>query len=186
MSRRFDSTSYLADWRAWGRFPPIHDDIYQAVAEHAEGQVFLDLCCSTGLLGERIRRGIRDAVVVGVESDPAAIRHGQLAGINFPVLELQLTDETLPRFREFLAEHRVTTLVARRCIPELCHGRGEFGHHLVATLASAGVREVFLQGRTWSHRSVNSFSSVILEMELFESHFRLCRRDGQVAWLKRA
>lgn len=183
---RFDSPEHLVAWQNTGRFPWIHDAMYAFVAEHVEGSVFLDLCCSTGLMGERIRRRVRGARVVGVESDRRAIAAARSAGITFPILELRLGCDTLARFREFVAEHGVQVVLARRCIPELCGGKTDgFGPQLVAALAGAGVKEVVLQGRVDSTRAVNQYRNVEAEIRLFAAAYKLATRRGQIALVKK-
>jgi len=56
---------------------------------------------------------------------------------------------------------------------------------LVKTLYSAGITEIFLQGRAKTSRATNAYSCIDREIELLSSHYRLIEQDGQVAYMVR-
>jgi hypothetical protein len=71
-------------------------------------------------------------------------------------------------------EHEgVTTVVARRCFPELWDALGAPEWPiLVAGLAEAGVRRVVLEGRKVSHRTVHPLGCATQEVAALAPVFR--------------
>ncbi|WP_416565068.1 hypothetical protein [Nocardia testacea] len=119
---RYDSAEHLYDWQRNGRFPKIHDDIYNLVRSEVgpEDGAVLDLGSSTGLLTRRLEQAGFD--VVGIEADANAIEAGRTAGTyagSVPVRHWMLTPNQLPEFGIFLRSARIKTVVARRVLPEL-------------------------------------------------------------------
>ncbi|MFI5778681.1 hypothetical protein [Nocardia sp. NPDC051570] len=178
---RFDSAEHLYDWQRSGRFPRIHDDIYNLIRSEvspADGPV-LDLGSSTGLLARRLHRA--QFVVHAVEADATAIDAGRTAGTygpNMPVRHWMLTPGQMPEFGEFLRENGVTVVVARRVLPELDNA-GVTPELLGATLAKAGVRHTFLEGRAPRQGSRHRLSSVNDEIAGFDERWQATTFDGK-------
>jgi hypothetical protein len=71
---RFDSQERIDLWRSTGKFPQIHDTLFNYVISRMNGDVVLDLCGSTGLLSRRfISAGIP---AVGVEGEQESVEKG--------------------------------------------------------------------------------------------------------------
>lgn len=182
-SRRFDSTDYTDTFKRLGAFPQIHGAIYQLIAEELTGSSVLDLCCSTGLLGERIRTGLK-VKVCGVDRDVGALLAGEAAGVAMPVIAMPIVPAAMPGLIAWVKLHGVDTLVARRCFPELFGDDHFFGRLMAAALRGAGVREVFLQGRQPTPGATTTLPTVYREAELFEGSYRVVRAVGQCIYMK--
>jgi SAM-dependent methyltransferase len=179
----FDSAERLALWRATGRFPNIHDALYALIRENLEGRRVLDLCCSTGLLGERIRVGCR-AAACGLDADREALDRGTEAGISYPRLAVTLGRATLPAVVAWLARRKVDTVVARRCLSELCAHDPGFGPVLAAAFADLGVRELFIQGRQKMSTATHPIPDVDAEIRLVDGPYRVVEKRGECAYLR--
>lgn len=184
---RFDDQSYLDDWRAHRRFPQIHDDIYQMAAEELTGTSAVDLCCNIGLLGQRLHEGLGLAVC-GIEMDRSALDRGTAAGLTYERLELKLTPTSLPAALDFLQAHRVTVLVARRCLSEIFVGHKTDGWPGVfaRALKEIGIKEAVIQGRAPTSVATHEWPNVEAEISglTMGGSFRLVRKVGQCAYLK--
>ena len=87
---RFSDKEYLEDWRDNGVFPKIHNDIYTLFGTTWMNDSVCDLCCSTGLLGQRVKEGF-GLDVCSIEGDLKWIERGRKYGINIPCLNLYIT-----------------------------------------------------------------------------------------------
>lgn len=180
-ANRYDSTAYLEAYRDAKEFPKIHDDLFGLVRDYGVRCNALDLCCSIGLLGQRLidHLGIN---CIGVEGYLISSREGPEYGVMMPVYELKVTMETLPQFFSILKEHQVETLVARRCISEIFPGPDTpLAHAFVAGLKEAGVKHVFLQGRQVSANSNHPMFSIDQEVHAFKGPYNLIEQFGQFA-----
>lgn len=171
MSNRYDADVYLAEFSRCGRFPAIHDTIVGLVADRLRGSRVLDLCCSTGLLGERLRRLQVADHVFGVDEDMDAIRKGQQAGVRIEFVRLSVKAATLPDLASLVRSNGITAVVARRCLPELLGGLPELDGPFADTLADAGVCEIFLEGRVVGPRAVNRLKSIDDEVRAMSGRF---------------
>ena len=187
---RYDSENHLTAWRDTGRFPAIHDPLWNLIGEESQGQVFLDLCCSTGLLGTRILTVLKRPCI-GIEADAAAIQLARQHGIPLPMTELRLGVPTLDQFMELVETAGVQTILARRCIPEL-FGYGprileEFVHQFTGGIARRGVCELFIEGRKPTARATHPIPDLDTEIRVvcLSGHFRVSRRSGDCAYLER-
>lgn len=160
MSNRFDSDEYLTAWKDRGQYPAIHGPLWQLFNEESKATSCLDLCCSTGLFGTRILN-VLGLPCVGVEGHADTVSKAQAVGVPLTVYVLKVEPSTLPELDRIVRKHHVDTVIARRCFPELLAGSGKaadesFAESLATTLAVAGVRQIFHQGRQVSARSANS------------------------------
>ncbi|RJO69790.1 class I SAM-dependent methyltransferase [Nocardia panacis] len=171
---RFDSAEHLYDWQRSGRFPRIHDDIYNLIRSEvspSDGPV-LDLGSSTGLLARRLQHA--RFAVHAVEADANSIDAGRTAGTygpNVPVRHWMLTPGQMPEFGEFLANAGITIVVARRVLPEL-DDAGVTPELLGETLANAGVSHLFLEGRAPRQDAKHRLRSVSDEVAGLETDWR--------------
>lgn len=184
MSLRFDSTEHLDAWKATGRFPAIHDDLFNLIATEATGTSFLDLCCSTGLLAQRLADKLPGVAACGVDADVDAVLAGAEAGIKVPVLTMKVELKSLDSLLQWIRDNRVTVLVARRCFPELFGHDHDLARAFSKGIHALGVTEVFLQGRVPVAGAKNSLASVLDEVQLLDHDYRLSFAHGQLAYLK--
>lgn len=164
---RYDSPDHLATWSATGRFPAIHDAIAQVAAVEMTGRRVLDLGCSYGLLGGRLMsKGLAD-FALGVDTDLDVMDAGLAAGLPVEYRQIKVDFTTIDALVSLISEHRIDVLVARRIMPELFGDNLPLGVSFGIKLASAGVREVLLEGRVQTSAAVNALSSVDKEVGLF-------------------
>jgi len=163
---RFDDTGYLDAWRDDGVYPKIHDELFRLVRRTPPTGPVLDLCCSTGLLAQRINDELR-VPAVGIDSDDRAITGAVAAGVKVPLLTCTLRGD-LAAFKDVLATYEVTGIVARRCFPELFGSRAgldrEFLGIFKTALAEAGVTQLWLQGRQAHRHATNALPSITHEV----------------------
>lgn len=179
---RYDTQDRLEEWKARGTFPKIHDALFALVVEEARGASFCDLCCSIGLLGQRILEKVPGSRVVGVEMDTDALLRGTAAGIRVPRHQLKVTPETVERFAAILRENGVTVLVARRCLSEL-FAADQRGEWFTEAVLAAGVREFFIQGRQVVPNATHPVPDVRAEIACLGQGLKVRILRGECAYL---
>ena len=185
---RFNSQEHLDTWKRTGQFPFIHDDLFSLIANYSREAQFMDLCCSTGLLGRRVVESDHSATCVSVDGDALAMNAAVQAGVfdynhrMTPVVRrLEDTASLVSLFRE----HTVRAIIARRCLPELFGDDLALGKEFAQLAYVRGVREIFLEGRVRVSEPVNALSCVEKEMELFTGLYRPARRHEECVMLAR-
>jgi hypothetical protein len=174
---RFDGQEYLDAYMAKGTYPAIHTPIVRLVRDHFSGTRILDLCSSTGLLAAQLAERF---TVFAIEGNADAIARGVEAGTYSGVVYRQkrLAPDAIPWLAEFIREHRIQGVVARRALPEL-DDAGISPGHLGVVLHNAGAFELFIEGRVESARSTHRLSSVERELlELRRAGWYQSKRDG--------
>lgn len=195
---RFNSTQHVEQFAQGRGYPKIHDNIFNLIAETWRGGSFVDVCCSTGLLGQRLidKLGV---MCVGVEGDLEAIGNGKQHGIHMSLHHVLLDVDTLGLFSRILDMHQVNTVVMRRCVSELfakgmplgvgntvqTELKADFAVKFVDTLLGAGVNEIYLQGRAESVSSKHVIPNVDAEIKFFLPHYSVIAKRGQCAYLRR-
>lgn len=188
---RYNDPSHHATWKAGKGFPKIHDAIYQTLAKHLKagtaGPVtptrFCDLCCSIGLLGQRILEGAPGRYVVGVEGLAASVTAARGAGITYPILNQKITPATLPEFARWLQIHKVEVLVARRCLSELFAEDARWGPRFWSACVASGVRMAVIQGRAPCGNPTHPIPDVDKEIAVLGHGARVVEKVGQCAVL---
>lgn len=183
---RYDSQERLDLWARTGRFPSIHDTLAAFVAARVrEPRGFLDLCCSTGLLGQRIKSMFPDAAVVGVDADAGAIGRGTCAGVSVPLVLAQIEPGTFQRLGAIMREHGVTVVVARRCLSELFANAPGCGDALSSALQAYGAREMFVEGRMRMARASHPYPHIDAELAELNAtgSWKLVARHRECAYL---
>jgi hypothetical protein len=175
---RYDAVEYLRAFRDAGRFPAIHNELFALILSEGRGAKFLDLCCSTGLLGERLARFYGASFVLGVDSDADALAAAREHGVRIQLQEMKISPECMGELGAVIHEHGITSVVARRCLPEIMGPWPEYDRVLAITLADAGVREVFIEGRVKTMRAVNRLSDVEKEAQVLASRYQVSNRRG--------
>jgi len=195
---RFNSVQHTEAFAAGRGFPKIHDNIFNLIAETWTGGSFIDVCCSTGLLGQRLidKLGV---MCCGLEGDAEAIANGKEHGVSMFIYQLLLDDRSLGGFSRILRDHDVNTVVMRRCVSELfakgmplgvgntvqTELKPEFAAQYVDALLGAGVNEIYLQGRAESASSKHIIPNVEAEIEFFLPQYSVRVKRGQCAYLRR-
>jgi len=175
-SNRFDSIEYLKAFQVSGRFPAIHDDIFALIISEGHGCRFLDLCCSTGLLAQRLMKFGGAMFAMGVDGDERAIKAGVEHGVTVPMALLNIGPDTLPELTQIIGANGISAVVARRCLPELLGERPEMDRPFADALAAGGAKEVFIEGRVKTARAVNRLCDVEKEAAAIASRYRVANR----------
>jgi hypothetical protein len=187
---RYNDPSHFARWKTDGTFPKIHDALAALMDKHlprADPDTptrFLDLCCSIGLLGQRIRETRPGSTVVGVEGLRASIEQARAAGITYPILHLMVTRESLPLFAGYVGQHRVEVIVARRCLCEIFGKDQSWARLFLATVKARGVRYLSVQGMAPAANSVHPLPSIAEEVALFGPDVEVMALVAQCAILR--
>lgn len=181
---RFDDEFYLQDYTTNRRFPKIHDDIFNLIANRGQGCSALDLCGNHGMLGQRIIDLLGIPCVV-VEGHYPAIVMATNYGTSIPKYLLRVGKDTYPDLAGIIKEHEVDTLVARRCISELFKNVEDPDRFLwVEMLAKSGIKEVFLQGRAPTKLATHPIPNVEAEIKCFPDLYKVRFQQGQLAYLR--
>jgi hypothetical protein len=177
---RFSSVEHLETWKKTGAFPEIHAPICNFIAETADGSRFMDLCACFGLLGTRLAKLLK-VKVTGVEGNLDFVNQATAAGIPIDLVTLRVTRDTLPRLVEIIETNGIKVIVARRAMPELW-GEDLAGGSLFADqIRSAGVQEIYLEGRAKTSNAVNALASIDQEINLMSKSYKICQRRGSMA-----
>jgi hypothetical protein len=155
MARRYDDQEYLDLWVSDGEYPKIHNRMFDGVRQEfpppSKDLVFLDLCCSTGLLGAHLRE--LGYGVAFADGDEQAVVRGKAAGTygSDPLWFGQITMDTVESLGGFMAESGVTDVAARRCLCVLSNvvPLDVFGR----VFADAGAKRLLLEGQVISSRA---------------------------------
>jgi hypothetical protein len=181
---RFDDEFYLKDYTDNHRFPKIHDDLFVLISNRMSGHSCLDLCGNHGLLGQRLIDEL-DVACVLVEGHKPAIEMAERYETSVPKVHLRISRETYPDLARIIQEHKVTVLVARRCISELFKSVADPDRLVWADmLADSGIKEVFLQGRAPTRLATHPLPSVAEEVHCFPNRYALRWKQGQLAYLR--
>lgn len=179
---RFNDPQHLEHWQATGRFPKIHDSIAAAIVRHDAGRRGVDVCCSTGLLAERLTG--EGFTVHGVDRDVTALDRARAAGVKAALLQLHLDGDGLAKMLQYATERQLTSLYCRRCLPELFGDDLALGKQFFKDAAASGITRLFLQGRNPVKNATNKLSSLAAEIALASCAFDLVWSEGQVAYLQ--
>jgi hypothetical protein len=182
--KRFNSPEHLETWKLRGRYPAIHDAIGDAAATYMRGSRLLDLGCSYGLLGARIAKEAGQAAPIGIEADPKVIEASRAAGVPIGLIHWRVVESSLSELGKIVAGDGINVIIARRILPELFGNDLEFGKRFAATMAAAGVKEMFVEGRVVSARSTNALASIDHEVAMLSGSFHEVRRIKAVSYLK--
>ncbi len=187
---RYNDPSHFTRWQTSGEFPAIHDAIFTMLRKHLDAGTagpppsgFLDLCCSVGLLGQRIREKVPGARVCGVEGLASSVQQARAAGVAYPILNLTVTPATIPTLASWIRLHRVEVLVARRCLSEVFATDPSWGPAFWSAVTAAGVRMAVIQGRQPVANPTHPIPSVREEIAALGPGARLVDLAGQCAVL---
>lgn len=181
---RFNAPEHLQFWKDTGRFPAIHDDIMHLASSHMRGLTALDLCCSTGLLGQRVAAHL-GAEVVGVDGDTRALALGKEAGLDVRLVYQRIDPHDLQPLENLLQQHQIETVLARRCLPELFGQALAAGRTFAQMLHRQQVQEILVEGRMVSPGAVNPLASLAQEVELLGPYYQVRKLHRNVAYLTR-
>lgn len=185
MASTFNDPQILEDWRVNHRWPAIHGKIAAAAQMFIRGPRVLDLCCSFGLLGQRLLKTCPNVEkVIGVDCDDRAMGLGRAAGIAVDMHSMKITPDTVHLLYDLIKREGITTIVARRAFPELFGENHQFGRDFAISCNHFGVRELLLEGRVESRRSSNSLCGIDLEVELVRGSYELTGAFEKCAYLQ--
>ncbi len=181
---RYNSIEHLVRWESTGKYPIIHNKLYKIIERNLRGESVLDLCCSTGLLGQRIS-SLLGVKTVGIDADITAIENARSYGVDVDIQVLKINPINLDPIMEVISNYKITALVARRCMPELFSANILTAHNFSSHLASADVEEIFLQGRVRTKAATNLLPTLDAEIKLFLKEYDLVERIGDVAYMRK-
>jgi len=177
---RFNSTEYLDCYKQDYTYPRIHDAIVEMIAEYGKEMCGVDLCCSHGLLGQRLMRW--GYGMIGIEGDAKAIANAANV-IDMDIFHVKITPATIDKVKEIIFKAKAKFIVARRCLPELFGNDLEFGAVFFKEMHSIGIKEVFLEGRIPTKNAVNALSNIEAEIKLISEYYKVKAKYGNLAYL---
>lgn len=180
---RFNSTEYLEKWEKTGQYPKIHNDIAFLFEQYSKGNRVLDLCCSSGLLGERLHRKL-GVHAVGIDGDRIAIEKALKFGVSMQIHHLKIKRQSLKDVVQIIENDRLNTIIARRCVPELFADDIEFGYEFAHQMKNIGIKEIFLEGRAKTKSSNNKLNSLNKEVAVFSEYYKLVKTHKNTAYLR--
>lgn len=192
----FDSVDYLRTWKETGRWPDIHAELTDLVAQtyqlDPKKDAVLDLCASVGIMGQQLQDRLK-LRVVAVEWLQASIDRGREWGIDVPTMQVRVDRDTLGDFLTFLQVNDVRGIVARRCLSDVFGGTTEegplpepdweFAGQWCEGVISVGVTEVWLQGRAYSVNATHPLPHTNSEVACLATHFTVAERSKNCAYL---
>lgn len=178
---RFNDPFYVEDWVTNGNYPKIHNNIFSIAKERPVSR-FVDLCCSTGLLGRRLVDELGWSGC-SIDSDARALERGLEAGVfdSIPVQLMKITPATLGELFAFLSDHEVTTVVARRCLCVLWEVVPL--DELQSMFLDVGVDTILLEGRRIDNRAVHPLGSADAQAAAFD-RFKVTRSFKDIRLLE--
>jgi len=180
---RFNSIERLEQWKE-NQYPTIHDKIFDLIEEHMIGNSACDLCCSTGLLGQRIKTELNKNAI-GIDVDKEALTNAKNFGINIPLFLCDIDADNPKPFMTILEEQGIDTLIARRCISEIFFKKISSGVSFAKRLKETNVQQIFFQGRQVRANSNHPLKSVNEEIALFQKDWKTVQHWGDCALLIR-
>jgi hypothetical protein len=172
----FDSIELLNMWKDRGTFPKIHDNMAYAAVLTLQGPNVLDLCCSYGLLGRRILGQVPQVrKMYGIDADFGVIQSSKEAGLthDMEIWHAKIVPGTEDLLYNFVTERQITSIVARRALPELFSEDPAWGKQVIERLWELGVKEWLIEGRVQSKRSTNALAGLIDEVELLSDCYTI-------------
>lgn len=166
-SRMYNDPSYLTIFHASGRFPAIHDDIYNAILQTIEDwdkKIVFDLGSSIGLLSTRLARKFH--TVYGIEPSNDIQKSPPSPNAHF--IQRKITPNTLDMLLQL---YKPNVIVARRVFPEIANGDAEVMKLIAETIAFHNIQWVVIEGRIFSDRSTNILASVNAEKSYFKEWY---------------
>ncbi len=172
-------------------YPERHDDLFKLIADTWTCGSFLDVCCGSGLLGQRLidKLGV---MCCGIEADSVAATAAHMLGVQMKIHEMLIQNNTLGLFSRVLVEHDVKTVVMRHCVNELFTDSGIprpvnrlFAASFVDTLVARGVEEIYLEGRAFVSGPPRPIPNVAAEIEFFLPHYDVQVHRGRCVFLRR-
>lgn len=194
MATAFSKESYLKDWKERQIFPRIHDDMFRLFSSTFTCSSVLDMCSCTGLLGVRIR-DFHGVPVVGLEGNLEWIDRGKKWGVDIETLNCWIGPKTLPVVDDFMKQHKVDGIVARRCLAEL-FGYGpdgklrkggpdyEWAETLTKRWVQLGVKEIWIEGgKPMRNPESHPVPNTDIGITCFSPAYELAERYRECAYL---
>ncbi|MCU0439327.1 MAG: 50S ribosomal protein L11 methyltransferase [Raineya sp.] len=172
-NKRFFSEEHVQAFLNFGILPAIHNDMGVLLDNFLrDGEVCMDLGSCTGLLGVRaIRAGAKK--VIGIEASKRYIEKA----INHPNIEyhnMHVAKETLDDISDLIVRNKVTSILARRVIPEIAaHCSVGTIYDLSRMFNNLGIQKIFIEGRVLVENAKSHFSSIEKEIEAFSTYYKV-------------
>lgn len=174
----YSDLKYINDYKSYGKYPKIHDDISYLVCD-TKGNNVIDIGCCYGLLSDRLSKKFN---VIGIEQNTYYCENA----IYKNVINMSITKDTLDKLKNILIDNEIDIVVCRRVVPELydCGGNGLI-KDIEKLFYQCNVKYIILEGRIVSERSVHKLKSINEEIEILSDYYLLDKKYKRCARLKR-
>lgn len=165
--KRYDDDSYILDYRNFGIYPKIHDDIFFLFSENVpRGTFVLDIGGSIGMLSTRLQDAGYNAVMIEptkaadkCPSDKVFCYYTMIKAATLPVVDF------------ILKNHKIEYVIARRVISELfLTGGSDLILELEKLFIKNGVKAIILEGRLPTSRATCPIPNTAAEVALFNNY----------------
>ena len=165
-----------------GVFPKIHDNIFKRIISLEHKGTILDLCCCYGLLAERLNmHGLK---TIGVERDYTYIHSAKKRNISTNIYNVDVLKQ-MKELTRIISLNNCTTLVLRRCLPELFGDDTNAGYSFFEEMYNLNIDTLIIEGRIYSKRTTNKVGDINREINLCISYFNLVNLSNNIAVLTR-
>lgn len=179
---RYNDEEYLRQFYEYGKYPKIHDEIFN-LSKYVPAVSVMDLGCCYGLLSHRLSSVYK--TVIGIESEKKYLDKS-VAGDNIVYVNMKICDSTLGDIAKIIEQYRVTGIFARRVIPEIYETGGfELCSQLIQTFYRTGIEYIAIEGRKSTRRAVNPLKSITEESNIFSEKYTPIERQANCEVLKR-
>lgn len=181
---RFNDEQHIKDYKEYGSYPRIHDDIF-SLDKHIPASNVFDIGCSTGLLTTRLAD--KHNTVIGIDSDVKALR--QADGIRKPNVTFyggQINEKCLKEIEQILKRHEINVVYARRVLPEICDTGGlSLVEKVVTMFYNQNIKYVVLEGRQRRRNAKHVLKDVDKEVSRLEGLYKPIKRFNECVLLER-
>lgn len=183
---RFDSPEHLEAWAKTGKWPEIHTPVTNMALNMLYGMRLVDLGCSYGLLGARLRAVLGLQAVLGIDADADVLEAARVHAVPIHLTHMRIEPTTvgIALLRQEVERFNADSMVCRRILPELFGENLGIGRAWAGAMVAAGIKEMIVQGRVDSARSTNPLHNVDAEIEILAGAYALIRKEGSVAYLR--
>ena len=183
---KYNDPEHIRLYEISGHYPKIHDQIFSAILRAAiKDKPVMDLGACIGLLSARmIDRGITKQVYAFEPSKKNLELAVKKSDVKY--FQMGVRKENINILYGFMAQHDISTIVARRVFPEVAATEGiETVKAFAKASYAAHVDRIILEGRKQTKKATAALKNADLEAECFAPFYRVIESYNDVRVLER-